>query len=61
MTDENLNKLIHKIEHERDFQQEQAKDFSCGVFKSEILYARYDASAKMLDWVLNLLKGGAEK
>ena len=51
-----MNEIISKIEHERDFQRRQAKEYESGVFKDEVTFARYDQAAKILDWVLRLMK-----
>lgn len=51
-----MEEIISKIEHELDFQRKQAREFESGIHKDEITFARYDQAAKMLEWVLNLLK-----
>lgn len=51
-----MQKVISKIEQELDFQRKQAREFEKGIYKNEITFARYDQAAKMLEWVLSLLK-----
>ncbi len=54
----NMDEIISKIEHELEFQRKQAKEFESGIYKNEVTFARYDQAAKMLEWVLDLLKKG---
>lgn len=51
-----MEEIISKIEHEIEFQRNQAKEYESGIFKNEILFARYDQAAKILEWVLGLLR-----
>lgn len=48
--------LIDKIEHEIAFQKGQAKEFGSGVFKDDVLFARYDSAVKILESVLVWVK-----
>lgn len=51
-----MEEIISKIEHELAFQKSQAKEFESGIFKNEVISARYDQAAKILEWVLEVLK-----
>lgn len=51
-----MEEIIAKVEHEIDFQRKQAKEYESGIYKDEVLFARYDQAAKILEWVLGLLK-----
>lgn len=51
-----LDEVIAKIEHEIRFQGMRAREYESGIFKDEVIFARYDASVKILKWVLRLLK-----
>ena len=53
-----VEEIIFKVEHEIEFQKKQAKEYESGIYKDEILFARYDQAAKILEWVLELLKKG---
>lgn len=53
-----LEEIISKIEHEIEFQRKQAKEYESGIYKDEVIFARYDQAAKILEWVLKLLKEG---
>lgn len=53
-----MEEIISKIQHEIEFQQKQAKNHESGIYKNEILFARYDQAAKILKWVLELLVKG---
>lgn len=53
-----MEEIISKVEHEIEFQKKQAKEYESGIYKDEILFARYDQAAKILEWVLELLKKG---
>lgn len=55
-----MQKVIEKIEHEIEFQKKQAKEYKSGIFQDEILFARYDQAAKILEWVLNVLREETE-
>lgn len=55
-----MDEIISKIEHELEFQRKQAKEFESGIYKNEVAFARYDQAAKMLEWVLDLLKKGGK-
>ncbi len=48
--------IISKVENEIKFQKTQAKEYESGIFKDEVIFARYDQAAKILEWVLGLLK-----
>lgn len=48
--------IIAKVEHEIKFQRMQAKEYESGIHKDEVIFARYDQAAKILEWVLGLLK-----
>lgn len=48
--------LVAKIEHEIVFQKKQAKEYESGIYKDEIIFARYDQAAKILEWTLGLIK-----
>lgn len=52
--------LITKVEHEIKFQRTQAGEYESGIHKDEVIFARYDQAAKILEWVLGLLKGQVE-
>ena len=52
--------LIAKVEHEIKFQRTQAGEYGSGIFKYDVIFARYDQAAKVLEWVLGLLKGQVE-
>lgn len=52
--------LIAKVEHEIKFQRSQAGEYESGIFKNDVNFARYDQAAKILEWVLGLLKGQVE-
>lgn len=52
-----MKEIIEQIEHEIEYQRKQAKGYESGVFKNEIVFARYDQAVKILEWVLKLLKG----
>lgn len=51
-----MKEIISKIEHEIEFQRKQAKEFESGIYKNEVTFARYDQAAKILEWVLTLLR-----
>lgn len=53
-----VEEIISKIEHEIEFQKKQSREYKSGIYKNEILFARYDQSVKILEWVLELLKKG---
>lgn len=53
-----VEEIISKIEHEIEFQKKQAKEYESGIYKDEVVFARYDQAAKILEWVLELLKKG---
>ena len=39
-------------------QKKQAKEFEKGIYKNEVTFARYDQAAKMLEWVLKIIREG---
>lgn len=51
-----MKEIISKIEKEIEFQKKQAKEYESGIYKDEVIFARYDQAAKILEWVLNLLR-----
>ena len=51
-----MEAIIAKIEKELAFQKMQAKEFEKGIFKDEVIFARYDQAAKMLEWVLEIIR-----
>lgn len=55
-----MEEIISKIEYEIEFQKKQAREYESGIYEDEILFARYDQAAKILEWVLKLLKEGGE-
>ena len=56
----NRQEIIAKVEHEIKFQRTQAGEYGSGIFKDDVIFARYDQAAKILEWVLELLKGHVE-
>lgn len=44
-----MEEIISKVEHEIEFQKKQAKEYESGIYKDEILFARYDQAAKILE------------
>lgn len=55
-----MEEIISKVEHEIKFQRMQAGEYESGVHADEVTFARYDQAAKILEWVLGLLKGQEE-
>ena len=53
-----MEAIIAKIEKELTFQKKQAKEFEKGIYKNEVIFARYDQAAKMLEWVLKIIREG---
>ena len=53
-----MEAIIAKIEKELAFQKKQAKEFEKGIYKNEVTFARYDQGAKMLEWVLKIIRDG---
>lgn len=53
-----MEAIIAKIEKELVFQKKQAKEFEKGIYKNEVNFARYDQAAKMLEWVLKIIREG---
>ena len=53
-----MEAIIAKIEKELAFQKKQAKEFEKGIYKNEVIFARYDQAAKMLEWVLKIIREG---
>ena len=51
-----MEAIIAKIEKELVFQKKQAKEFEKGIYKNEVNFARYDQAAKMLEWVLKIIR-----
>ncbi len=51
-----MEEIIAKIEHEKEFQRKKAEEYSSGIFQNEVIFARYDQAAKILEWVLGLLR-----
>ena len=51
-----LDSLLAKVVRERDFQRQQAKEYSQGIFKDDIIFARYDQAAKILGWVIKTIQ-----
>ena len=51
-----MKEIISKIEKEIEFQKKQAKEYESGIYKDEVIFARYDQAAKILEWVLTLLR-----
>ena len=56
----NRQEIIAKVEHEIKFQRTQAGEYESGVHQDAGIFARYDQAAKVLEWVLGLLKGQVE-
>ena len=56
----NRQEIIAKVEHEIKFQRTQAGEYESGVHQDAVIFARYDQAAKVLEWVLGLLKGQVE-
>lgn len=56
-----LDWLLAKFKKERDYQAEQAKGFSSGVFKDDLTFARYDQATKILDWVIRSIEEEKKK
>ena len=56
-----METVIKKIKKELDFQRKQANEYEQGIYKDDVTFARYDQAAKILEWVLNLLKEGSTK
>ena len=52
-----MEAIIAKIEKELAFQKKQAKEEK-GIYKNEVIFARYDQAAKMLEWVLKIIREG---
>ena len=53
-----MEAIIAKIEKELVFQKKQAAEFEKGIYKNEVIFARYDQAAKMLEWVLKIIREG---
>lgn len=53
-----MKEIISKIEKEIEFQKKQAKEYESGIYKDEVTFARYNQAAKILEWVLTLIKKG---
>lgn len=53
-----MEAIIAKIEKELAFQKKRAKEFEKGIYKNEVIFARYDQAAKMLEWVLKIIREG---
>ena len=53
-----MEAIIAKIEKELAFQKKQAKEFEKGIYKNEVIFTRYDQAAKMLEWVLKIIREG---
>lgn len=51
-----MENVIKKIEKELEFQRRQANEYGHGIYKDDVIFARYDQAVKILEWVLNLLK-----
>ena len=61
MMDEDAAKESVKLGAEQiKFQRTQAGEYGSGIFKDDVIFARYDQAAKILEWVLELLKGQVE-
>ena len=56
-----MEEIIAKVEREIEVQRKQAKEYENGIYIDEILFARYDQAAKILEWVLKLLKNSEER
>ena len=53
-----MEAIIAKIEKEIAFQKKQAKEFEKGIYKNDVVFARYDQAAKILEWVLKIIREG---
>lgn len=53
---QSVEEIIAKIEREKEFQRKKAEEYSSGIFQNEVIFARYDQAAKILEWVLGLLR-----
>ena len=61
MMDEDAAKESVKLGAEQiKFQRTQAGEYESGVHQDAVIFARYDQAAKVLEWVLGLLKGQVE-
>lgn len=55
-----MRETIETLEKELQFQRKQAQEYASGVFKNEVIFARYDQAAKILEYVIGLLKEKVE-
>lgn len=53
-----MEDIIVKIRAEILFQKKQAKTYESGIYRDDVIFARYDQAAKILEWVLKLLEEG---
>ena len=53
-----MEEIISRVEEQIEYQKKTAKEYESGVFKNDVIFARYDQAAKILEWVLELLKKG---
>ena len=52
--------LVSKINQEIAFQRKMAKEYESGIYKNDVVFARYDQAAKILEWVRGLVEGTAD-
>ena len=53
--------LVERINQEIAFQRKMAKEYESGIYKNDIVSARYDQAAKILEWVSGLVAQDQEK
>lgn len=53
--------LVERINQEIAFQRKMAKEYESGIYKDDIVFARYDQAAKILEWVSGLVAQDQEK
>ena len=49
------NSLVERINQEIAFQRKMAKEYESGIYKNDVVFARYDQAAKILEWVNGLI------
>ena len=47
--------LVERINQEIAFQRKMAKVYESGIYKDDVVFARYDQAAKILEWVNSLV------
>ena len=53
--------LVERINQEIAFQRKMAKEYESGIYKNDVVSARYDQAAKILEWVSGLVAQDQEK